>query len=45
MSAGPRRVAFQWVRSAVGKADMPGVGEVMRAISSDWRLGVVSGLV
>jgi hypothetical protein len=32
------RVAFQWVRSAVGKAEIPGVGEVIRAISSDCRL-------
>jgi hypothetical protein len=31
-------VAFQWVRSAVGKAEMPGVGEVMRPMSSDCRL-------
>jgi hypothetical protein len=45
VSAGPRRVAFQWVRSAVGKAEMPGVGEVMRAMSSDWRLRRLVGLV
>lgn len=38
MSAGPERVAFHFVRSAVGKAEMPGVGEVIRVISSDWRL-------
>jgi hypothetical protein len=39
-------VAFQWVRSAVGKAEMPGVGEVMRPMSSDCRLceGIVSCL-
>ena len=36
---GPRIVAFQRVMSLPeGKALRPGVGEVMRVISSDWRL-------
>lgn len=39
MASGPARVAFQWVMSAPeGKAEMPGVGEVMVVRSSDWRL-------
>lgn len=37
--AGPESVAFHLVMSvSVGKADMPGVGDIMRFISSDCRL-------
>lgn len=37
---GPSTVAFHCVISVaeVGKAEMPGVGEVMSVISSDWSL-------
>ena len=39
MSGGPVIVASQWCKSAgsAGNAEMPGVREVMRAISSFWR--------
>ena len=39
VSFGPERVAFQLVMSvSEGKAEMPGVGDIIRVISSDWRL-------
>lgn len=37
MSVGPRMVAAQCVREVVGKAEMPGVGDVINVMSSDWR--------
>ena len=39
VSVGPERVAFHFVMSvSEGKAEMPGVGDIIRVMSSDWRL-------
>ena len=39
VSVGPESVAFHFVMSVSdGKAEMPGVGDIIRVMSSDWRL-------
>ena len=39
VALGPDIVAFQLVMSfSLGKAEMPGVGDIMSVMSSDWRL-------
>ena len=36
---GPERVAFHFVMSvSEGKGEMPGVGDIIKVMSSDWRL-------
>ena len=40
MPVGPASVAFHLVMSVSdGKAESPGVGDIIRVMSSDWRLG------